>query len=98
MVSPWGELPGPLTPAFLSPRRHLLCPLQSGLEPTAAPRRKGKKGKGKGKRKGKGKKRRNKELLERHEASVPSVVASQVESVTNPPLRLLNPPRLTQLR
>lgn len=72
--------------------------MQSDPEPTAAPRRKGKKGKGKGKRKGKGKKRRNKELLEQHEASVPSVVASQVESVTNPPLRLLNLPQLTQLR
>lgn len=57
--------------------------MQSGPEPSAAPRRKGKKGKGKGKRKGKGKKRRNKELQEQHEASEPSAVASQVVRVSS---------------
>lgn len=70
-----GGSQGPRHPHFCP------CPLQSDLEPTAAPRRKGRKGKRKGK--GKGKKRRNKELPEQHEPSAPSVTASQVENATN---------------
>lgn len=72
------ELPScrhPPMPTFFS--------AQSGPEPSAAPRRKGKKGKGKGKRKGKGKKRRNKELQEQHEAPEPPPETSQVVRVSS---------------
>lgn len=58
---------------------HWIPPLQGSPEPSAAPRRKGRKGKGKRKRKGK--KKRNKEVVEQDEASV---VGSQVENVLNP--------------